>query len=595
MATQSQLAARSTQAARLAATAGRPRFVHLAAEIWVHDENDTGERCPCCGSEYAAVAEKIRDAEAVIDLETGRRVNREGTHEQVETFDAFAAQVHQIPVIFRCSRKQLPLLLDEDHKVIAAVGSARSGKTTVGVYWLARQWIKNGGRGAQFWLVAHQRQQTHTLMEKLLLGEFAAGETPPVLPLDAAGRPMFAKRWPTTVMSPDQTIEMIDGSKIMLKHASKKGGNLKGKAVQAILLDEATEVAHRENWTILLSRLTGSKGSMFVSTTPLRGHWLKEELIDRVDAKMVSTMVYTEFSMVDNPWLPQDEVQRLIETIGDELTIMEEIHGKWISGQGSLWKHFDSDRHVVDGDSYDVADYIEGAKNVTKIAQMKFWRGRNPYTQRSMSKNPSYVAGQDFNTDYMNVVVAQIFEFADGRRGLFVVDEVVLRNATSSKMARWIGEMRERRTRMRCYPNVPIACDATGAYYSVHQVSSSRGSSTDAKDMALGGFDCRPCRVNPKTKKPQNPPVHDRVSLMHKLFREGRLIIHSRCADLIKSLQTQADDGRGRPVKKSNTASDRLSGPTDACGYLVWPLFSSEYETRGRGYVGEEKRSLLST
>jgi len=586
----SQKAARSKQTAALAAEASRPRFVWLRSVIYVHEANDTGKPCPCCRSPYAIVAEKRDDIEVIIDLTTGRRINRTGN---VEQFDALKRRCTEIPIILRCSRKQLPLLLDDEHKVIGALGGNRSGKTTIGIYWFARQWMRKGGRNAQFWLVAHQRQQTHVLLEKLLLGEFSAVDSPPVLPLDGADNPLLATRWPTTIMSPDQVIHMIDGSRIHLKHASKKGGNLKGKAVQAILLDEATEVAHKENWTILLARLTESRGSMFVPTTPMGGHWLKEELVDRVDAG-AENITYTALSQVDNPWLPQDEVARLIATIGDERTVRREIHGEWITNRGQLWKHFDSDRHVLDGDSYNVEDYVEGAKNVTKIAQMKVWRGRNPYTQRAMHRNPRYVAGQDFNTDFMNMVIGQVFEFQDGRRGLFIADEVVLRNATSSKMAIWVREMRAKRTRMRCYPDVPISCDATGAYYSVHQVSSSRGSSTDAKDMSRGGFDCRPCRVNPKTRKPQNPPIHDRVSLMHKLFREGRLLIHSRAADLIKALLGQEDDGRGRPVKKSNTASDRLSGPTDACGYLVWPLFSSEYETRGRGYdPGDDDASIM--
>lgn len=555
-----------------------------------------GSPCPCCGSVLAEIAQTIQDVETLIDPVSGERVNRAA---DPEWFDREKREntVH-VPVYLRCSEKQLPLLTDGDHKVIAALGGNRSGKSTVGVYWIARQWILKGGRGAQFWLLSYQLEQTHVMMEKLILGEFSSGyQSPPALPL-IDGKPLLARKWPESLQSADQTIYMIDGSRFRMHHARYKGGNLKGKSVQGILGDEYTEIRHKENHTIALARLTESRGSLFISTTPMGGHWLKEELVDRVDANAAPDLTYTTLSQLDNPWVPEDEVQRLIRSIGDEVTVRREVHGEWIGNKGELWKHFDADVHVVDGDSYRVEDYLPGAKNVTKVATLKFWRGPNPYTRVRMTHDSRHVAGQDFNTDFMNMVVGQVYEAPNGVRGLFISDEVVLRQATTPKFAQWLAEGRGRRTRMPSYPGLPIACDPSGGYYAVHQVRSDKNSTTDAKEMARGGFDCRPCHTqrSPRTGKitPIHPPLHSSVSLVQKLFRENRLIIHSRCADTIKALLTQEDDGRGRPVKISNTASDRLAGPTDALRYLVWPLFSTEYETRGKGFRDSESSPLAA-
>jgi hypothetical protein len=386
-------------------------------------------------------------------------------------------------------------------------------------------------------------------------------------------------------------VDLVDGSRITLHHARYDGRAFRGKAVQSILFDEATAVSKRENWTILMMRLTESRGQMFVSTTPLPGHWMKDEIVDRTD-EAASDIHQRSLSQTENPWVPQDEVDRQIRLINDDRRVAIEVHGLWLTNKGGLWKHFDDVRHVLDGDSYDVTDYLEGVENVTKQVIGRVWAGRNPYTSQVMAKNLDYIAGQDFNTDFMNVVIAQAFLTMGGKLGLFVVDEVVLREATASRMAGWLMEERGRRTRMRSYPRVPISCDATGAYYSVSHVASDKYAATDALYMSRGGFDCRPCRHGGKNRSPQNPAIHDSVSLVQAMLREGRLFIHSRCRDLLNGIRNQEDDGRGRPVKVSGTRTDRLSGPVDALRYLVWPIFSSEAESRPVQLIAPRRRGV---
>jgi hypothetical protein len=61
---------------------------------------------------------------------------------------------------------------------------------------------------------------------------------------------------------------------------------------------------------------------------------------------------------------------------------------------------------------------------------------------------------------------------------------------------------------------------------------------------------------------------------MHRLFRQGRILIHSRCRSLITALDTQEANPDGSIAKESGQLSDRLSSPTDALRYLCWALFA---------------------
>ena len=566
--------------------------VHIESVFLVHgpNEDETKTPCKCCGSLYARVVERRPGPSLLIDLQTGDRVNRPTDPEKAAVFDDTAKKVKTYTIPFRCYAKQLDILFDK-HKVVGVFGGNRSGKSAVGVTWMALQWLIRGGRNADFWLVAHNREQTHTLMNKLILGEYTNTWMPPVLPLNSEGSPLLATYWPESLQQRNQYVQLVDGSRFVLHHASKRGGNLKGKPAQAILLDEGTEVQHRENWTVLIARLLESGGQLMTTTTPMPGHWLREEVVEPVDSGEAKHVTYYNLSQVDNPWLPQDEVKMMSDIVKDRATYEREVMGQWASSKGRLYQYFDPDVHVVLGDGYSVEGMVEGARNVTAKAQLSFWSGKNPYAGVVMPKNPDYVAGQDFNVRNMAVVIAQVIEFEDGTRGLFVVDEVILMHASAYKMRRFLSHKRAKLySYRRCYPEVPIACDPNGAYYSVSQVGSDRYSTTDVREMVECGFDCRPCRTNPKTGKPQAPPIHDRVSLVQRMFRECRLLIASRCTELVKCLLAQEDNGAGRPVKVPGRYSDRISGPIDALGYLVWALFSSDVVKKGKGFVPLDDR-----
>jgi len=62
-----------------------------------------------------------------------------------------------------------------------------------------------------------------------------------------------------------------------------------------------------------------------------------------------------------------------------------------------------------------------------------------------------------------------------------------------------------------------------------------------------------------------------------------RLIVHGTYADeLVRSLELQTATPDGQPYKVSHTRSDKISGPIDALGYVVWALIGALDQQRSR-------------
>jgi hypothetical protein len=490
-------------------------------------------------------------------------------------FDGWARRATTVPIPLRCHEAQLELLLDETHKVIAAFGGNRSGKTAVAVYWIVRQWMKRGGRGARFWLVADERDKAMTLMEKLILGEYTEQYTPPALPEIRPGVPLLATRWPTSAQVADLSIHMVDGSRFYLKHAGKKGGNLKGKAIQAAILDEACEVDHRENWTILLARTIDSRGQVFAPTTPIAGHWMREEVADATDCEHI---FHKELSLYENPWISADEIQRTIETIGDQATVDREIHGRWVGTGPRMWTHWDRAKHLHAAEWRDADDSHGEFINLTpRLAPRVFRRHKGRITK---------ILGQDFNgwpmcTSVLEVVCRPGVDQADPRNWiLYVVDEILTGTArTPATVYSHCEFMVEKAHKYRAlaegeFAALPVVCDGTGCSYSPEYNSRSM---THKKAMEECGYSVVPPMVHPDTGKPCNPGKLDQVGLLHKLMKTGRFMVNeNRCPRTIEAIEGQQRKENGMPDKVSGTKSDRLSGPIDAILYPAWALYSRE-------------------
>lgn len=548
-----------------------PVILRIVTRILIHGRARKGDPpCWCCGSTQARIVEEREDLDLLIDRVTGERRLRSQIKDQA-AYDAIASLAKQVVIPLRCHRHQLKLLLDTKHKIVAALGGNRSGKTTVGVYWLVRMWMLKGGRGATFWWVSPQRAQTMIGVAKLAKGEYSDRPQPPAFPAELVASA------PETERSSDQRIVLIDGSSIALMHASRPtGSNLKGKNVQAIMVDELCEVAHRPNWTVMIARLMDSGGSIFAATTPKGGHWAKEEIVD--NQKTSKDIAVESLSVRDNPWIPKLEVERTIKACRDENEVRREIDGQWVSDTGNLWIHFHLQNHTVDDPSFNM---LRDRQDITAQACRSHWRGGNPYVRGLRTTDAKYVMGQDFNVSPMSTVVGKVF--GDPAKpetwGIYILDEVQSWNSDAWKHGNWLKSDKVRAGRVS-YANSPISCDSTSCYTTSQIRGSSVHASSDAKVLADLGFDARACWLSDKGY-PQNPRLLDSISLMHKLMREDRILVHgTRCPQLLRALSEQQVRANGLPEKVSHTASDKLSGPIDALRYLCWSLFADQFLDR---------------
>ena len=590
------------------------RLLWIHRPILLHDRSNNGAVCLCgCNSRRAAtVGPPVEHIDLLVDKITGVRVLLRPDHPEPfrAKFHALAAKAKKIDAPVRCFAKQLPFILDTEHKIQVFFGGARGGKTSAGVEWFADGIYLLGGPGAQIWWVAPTREKTHIGVRKLILGEKTDRSVRAVIP------PELVVSYPKNWRAADQKIVLIDGTTIFLKYGGRDGGNLKGDPAQRIFIDELCEIDHAINFQICLDRLTDSGGQLGGATTPVAGNWAREEIFEigvthevaarkKAKGEVVDVIVETA-SAYENPFQDPKEVDRRVRAGGgrDNPKVRREVFGEWIGEGPTMWPHFFTEpksekinnrqhriSHLRDGPWRDVDGW--GLVNVSQIAGSGFWDG-NP--------NLDTIAGQDFNVWPMSVVVGQIACPPDLDQSdpdnwiLFITDEVMKKGNIydfADFLATKAGSYRGRKLPKDYFAGLPIACDSTGAQINPPATHNfTQTGMTLAQVMRDHGFDCRPCHWS-ENDKPVNPSKVDQASLLHKLMTDRvvsktgvwpRLIVHAtRCKDLIHSLTTQESDDKGRPLKEAGTASDRLSGPVDALLYLAWAMFADNDIYRSSG------------
>lgn len=152
----------------------------------------------------------------------------------------------------------------------------------------------------------------------------------------------------------------------------------------------------------------------------------------------------------------------------------------------------------------------------------------------------------DFNVDPCVWEVVQT-----DAKAVRVVDEVVQKNTSTAEMAR---EFLDRYGRWR--PGISVYGDAAG---------SSRSTAGQSDYAILRDFGLTDQRLNRA-----NPPVRDRVNSVNSMLEnhggEARLLVHPRCAYLIKDFETVEWAPDGRHLDKSNNERTHAA---DALGYFI--------------------------
>lgn len=536
--------------------------------------------CTCgCKSKNATVARTAPHIEMILDTYKGTRRFRNGANE--DAFDSLVKSelTERLYMPLKCSEKQWASIRDvrqclrrgKLRKVTGIFGGNRSGKTTTCQEILTDIALIRGGRGAQIWCVAPTREKTQIAVNKLVRGDKADREVAPIIPM------RLVRHFPKTDKQDKQYILLVDGTRIHMKHANGTGDNLKGDPAIAIFVDEGCAIRDIGNWHVMVNRTMDTGGAMFVSTTPVAGHWMKEEVhtpgLPYAKASNDTDIISEHLSCFENPWVSPIEVQRTIDALNDDKLIKRDVYGQWVPMGNVLWHNWDSEKHV-EPSRWNTCEDL-GYENITPWVAQQFFKRR---------KGDLFsVGGLDYNRYPMSLVEIQVGVWPgkdpkDVKNWhVFVPREVVEDGGTESfcdllndgEAARLLG------LDSNHYRGFPIAADATG---SLDNIPSGHGITDQAASLAeymrLQGFDVQPCNYS-DNGRPMNPGKIDALQLVHGLMYQDRLHVHaSRCKKLVHAFETQECKPDGRPDKEPGKASDKLSGPSDALTYVCWALLS---------------------
>lgn len=575
----------------LRAAAERPRLVHVTTTIEVYR---VAERPGPDG--WAEHVRQLADLDLLIDRVTGRRIDRADLEapDVLARYDALAQGEHaeQVPIVLTTTEVHLPLLLDEEHRVILACGAARSGKTHTGSQRFLRRVLKRGGAGRLFWIAAPQREQCWIALGKLFTG-FQGQE--PIVPKGRGGVEPLVRERPEGPHAKRTMVELIDGTVIDLKHLRfQTAANIKGSRVVDVLLDEAAEVKHETNWIVMLGRLVQDGGSLYGATTPNPPHFLEKTIAAAQDD---ASILVRSFSLHENPWLDQDEVSRyeaLLSRTGGEAVVQREVYGRWvIDGEGAYWVHWDPETMAIPSNGGRIATVspAPGAPRFTDITRAvasklaKKNGGRNWFVRGLQATQLEYVGSMDVNKHPITCTIFKVFA-AGGRVhdpdswGMFVVDEFRLERIYSihqfaQEFARYRGGL---------YKGMLVFVDPQNCHRprDLKRGQTGQGGNVSAEALALAGFDARPAatraveRDGRRRRIPYSPPAWEPFALVTKLQFDGCFFVDSAgCPALLKALEEQQRDPKRprEPVRVPGTASDRLASATDAVRYGAWAVF----------------------
>ena len=564
----------------VAAALESPPIYHVVRPIVIHGRSNNGSVCLCgCNSRRATVKRSVPHIDVLIDRRTGARMFKAA--DNAEQFDELARDAQTLYMPHRCSEAQYHIVRDlrrclrrgQLRKVCGAFGGNRSGKTTSTEEIEVDLILVMGGKGRIFLNMAPTLEKATISIKKLIEGDAADRTIVPMIdPRLVLRKPKNGK-----VQKDGERVILIDGTEIHFRHGNADGDNIKGIVTQAIFIDELCAIKNIGNWHIALNRTMDTGGCVFFSTTPVQGHWAKDEVYTNgppiTEAGPDDPVVWTELSCFDNPWVDRKEIDRVIKSLNDDRLVDRDVYGKWVPEGLELWEFWDAKELVFKG-GRDPEEH--GFRNVTPLALRMATRGR-------IGEHEAF-GGVDFNVKPMSLAVCQIVvpegcdEDDDPDNWILWLPYEVVLDGGVIKFADYL-EGRASRDLMLptgAFDGMPMFCDATGAQRN-RNINTIHGVTTLASSLVefLGtrGYDARPCQLS-RNNRPQNPPQIDSLNLLHKLMRERRVRVHEGCKRMIHAFEAQEQQSNGKIYKPPGAFEDKLSGPTDALRYAAWFVLS---------------------
>lgn len=347
-------------------------------------------------------------------------------------------------------------------------------------------------------------------------------------PMFLSNDSIFPKELIKDINKTDMTVELVNGSRITFAGTESKE-KLRGLTGDLLILDEYAIMAS-DVFTDLEPIVSARMGRIVIAATPIgRNHFY-----DVCQMGILSSPEYTKgyrtwiipitHEDVDVPYRDQ-RILNAQSTLSPEAYAQEYLVS-FDTASGLVYKSFDlflneSHKQLVTND---------------------------PITKN----NKALFIGIDFNIAKMVAIVAQEYT-TDSNREIHVVDEIVLFNTNTQKMA---DEIKRR------YPmfagRIYICPDASG------KAGKTASSESDHTILERSGFKLLTNKAN--------PAISDRVNSVNSAFCTSngirKLFISSNCKETIKSITSQVYDPRTNKPEKGSGVSD-ISAAPDALGYMI--------------------------
>mgnify|MGYP003626117521 CR=1 FL=1 len=317
------------------------------------------------------------------------------------------------------------------------------------------------------------------------------------------------KNWIKKINESDMTIRLVNNSTIMLRSADNFD-SIRGIGVDAVVIDEAADIAE-EAWTaVIRPTLSDRKGSAMIIGTPKGRNWFFD-LYQK--AKHQQDWWSLQFTTLQGGNVDADEIEQARIDL-DTRTFAQEYEATFVEYSGAIY-------------------YAFGEHNIIKREEVI-----DPRT-------PLHI-GWDFNVDPGCAVIG-----IQTQTGLHIIDELEMYGTDTAEMCREL-QLRYPGRKMIAYP------DAAGA-----QRKTSAGGVTDHIIIKNHGFEIKVGSINPSVK--------DRIGAVNSVLKADnmRLTFDPKCVKVIEGLRKHTyKEGTRQPDK--NSGWDHYN---DALGYAVNHLY----------------------
>lgn len=428
----------------------------------------------------------------------------------------------------RLLKHQHEFVLDTTTRYLGLIGGYGAGKTKAFCYKAIHLASLNVNH------VGALLEPISNMLHDVLIPEFEAC-------LQEAGIPYKYKASPL----PQFVLSFADGDTTILLRSGENYKRLAGLNLAFFGVDECDTInktVAKQMWRMCQSRLRrGTVYQGFTTSTPEGFGFLYDFFAKNADK---NDRRYIQAKTRDNPFLPEDFIQSLLENYPPEL-IEAYLEGKFVNlTSGSVYFKFDRHLNHIDYDIDDVRKQYAGKKDIY---------GR-PIPL------PTLHVGMDFNVGKMAAIIHIIDDL-----GPIAIDEICEARDTEQM----IELLKERfpEFKLSIYPDSSGKSDHTNS------------SLSDLNLLRQAGFSVHVGNTN--------PPVRDRVISMNMALcsadgvRKYR-INTNRCKTYVEALEQQVYDANGQPDKKHDK-----DHPNDAGGYFIYAKYPiKRYKAGGLRMVG---------